>query len=126
MVAPFLLERAPMPITEAQRIKIRKILGVYEDMLTQQGYLNPTGFISPYSHLNKILDSLNPDQVAEVSAILEQYAKVEFSTGVLAGDFKDDPANRRALIKEQMIIAVNFNPRDYGVGAGNGFSIERG
>ncbi len=106
-----------MAVTAAQKIKIRKILGIYQEM----SFL---GQLNPYDYLEKRLDALTVDQVAEVETLLEQYAKVEFSTGVLAGDFQDDPINRRALIKQQMVITVNFNPRDYGVGGG-GLTIGR-
>lgn len=106
-----------MGLSEAQKIKVRKILGVYKEM-------NFTGFLAPYGELENRLDLLTADQVTEVESILAEYAKVEFSTGVLSGDFSDDPVNRRQLIKEQMVLVVNFNPRDYGIG-GMGLSIGR-
>lgn len=104
-------------LTEPQKIKVRKILGIYR---LQKFY----GYIQPWDELNRIFDSLTADQVDEVETLLEQYAKVEFSTGVLSGDFQDDPAARRSLIKQQMVITINFNPKDYGVG-GSGIEIGR-
>lgn len=106
-----------MSLTEAQKLKVRKILGIYQEMRF-------AGFLNPYDYLNKAFDALDADQIAEVETILTEYAKVEFSTGVLTGEFQDNPADRRALIKSQMVIAINFNPRDYGVGGG-GLTVGR-
>lgn len=105
-----------MALTEPQKIKVRKLLGIYREMRF-------SGYLNPYDYLEQAFDALSDDQVEEVETILAQYAKVEFSTGVLSGDFTDDPANRRALLKEQIGIAINFNPKDYGVG---GFGLQIG
>lgn len=106
-----------MALTEQQKIKVRKLLGIYREMRF-------SGHLNPYDYLEQAFDALSDDQIEEVEMILGQYAKVEFSTGVLSGDFSDDPANRRALLKQQMTTTINFNPKDYGVG-GLGLQIGR-
>ncbi len=98
-----------MALTEAQKIKVRKVLGVHQE---QQFY----GGETPYTALEEKLANLSDAQIDEVETILVEYAKVEFSTGKLTGEYQDNPANKRSLLKQHVVNTIGFDPAAYGLG----------
>jgi hypothetical protein len=97
-------------LSEAQKIEIRQILRVRKDAIT---YLLGQ---SALDALNAKLASLSADQITAVGELLTEWDKVKYATGVLKGDYNDDPARKRSLIKERLVTTIDFDPADYGIG----------
>ena len=99
-----------MALTDAQTLDIHQLLGVpYGDFAG-----NPNWRAS--HDLTARLSGLSAAQEEKVSEILSEFATVRYATGRLSGEYSDDPARRRGLLKRAMASLLAYDPGDYDLG----------
>jgi hypothetical protein len=106
-----------MALTDLQKIDVRMVLGVNygENLYNEDRWASQA--------LEDVLDALSAAQEDRVADILAEFEKVKFSSGRLTGEFQDDPARKRANLRESMIVVTGFNPDIYGK---SNFELGRG
>ncbi len=107
-----------MPLNETQIIALRALLNVHA-----QSDAGPLGGTLS-STLNNRLQTLSDAESADISDILTQYSAIRYETGILSGDYNDDPERKRSLLRTQLIAVLQINPSDYT--NSQPFTIERG
>ena len=96
-----------MPLTIAQKIEARSLLQVRAG----NAGLPAAGSLS--GQVDQRLAALNADEIAAVIAILTEYAAVKYDTGILQGEYSDNPAQKRALLRVHLLSVLNIDPAHY-------------
>lgn len=96
-----------MALTEAQKIEIRELLQI------RQGSSKVDFSRSITTALDEKINALSNEKITEIQEILTQYTAIKYDTGILTGEYSDDPSKKRRLLRDYLMTVLDFNPQNY-------------